>query len=501
GDGGFKLYLPEDAVEMIEGCKIIKHSEIEVVVELLSNCVDLIVEIMDHPTELDYAHIFSNEYIKKTVKSSLLLQGTLSNVIIGAASSQEKIILPATYDNPESWISEAGDGEICILLDAIFEIADIVVEDGKKLINELMNGNIQPSVLLNLEKKTLDQLCSSKILRYTISDIVTDLNGFQIVVARASLEEVNAPTTKENKLVNVIEASELRDIFVDIQRIVSFEKDNQVKINYSAIFENKAELCQSKTITATIIQMMLDQNDADFLVIPQSYQQDFEKFKTDIDLTGNVWLGDSAGSLDDEIYLMLTALETFMDKDENGKVPNEFDFETLAETMKLRENGIDDICASAILNASISKKVTQIFNVPTDLYINDVVDQKALNDLFKAVFKLFNRSEIIVKELDDDLFDLTFRAESTPIILNSIILRATITSKMHRLEEIKVPENDVVPSEFVDKEAGYIANQEELTRLFNAMFKLLESDIVMVNDLEQHLTGLKIPRNSINYIT
>ncbi|MDE7213222.1 MAG: hypothetical protein K2N42_01425, partial [Anaeroplasmataceae bacterium] len=94
GDGAFKLYLPENAVEMIEDCKIIKHSEIEVIVDLLSNCVDLIVEIMDHPTDLDYAHIFSNEYIKKTVKKSLLLQGTLSNVIIGAAGSQEKIILP-----------------------------------------------------------------------------------------------------------------------------------------------------------------------------------------------------------------------------------------------------------------------------------------------------------------------------------------------------------------------------------------------------------------------
>ncbi|MDE6661133.1 MAG: hypothetical protein K2J93_04875, partial [Anaeroplasmataceae bacterium] len=501
GEGAFKLYLPENAVEMIEDCKIIKHSEIEVIVDLLSNCIDLIVEIIDHPTDLDYAHILSNEYIKKTVKDSLLLQGTLSNVIIGVSASQEKIILPVTYDNPESWISEAGDGEICTLLDAIFEISDVTIEGGKYLVNELLNGNIQPSVLLNIEKHILDQLCSSKVLRYTISDMVTDLNGFQIVVARASLEEVNALTTKEDKLVNVIEATELRDIFVDIQRIVTFEKDNEMKINYSAIFENKAELSKSKTITATLIQLLMDQNEAGFVVIPKPYQEDFEKFKTDVDLTGNIWLGESDDSLDDEIYLMLTAVETFMDKDENGKIPNEFDFDNLAGTMKLREDGIDDICASAILNASISKKITGIFNVPTDLYKNEVVEQKALNDLFKAVFKLFNRSEIVVIELDDDLFDLTFRAEATPIILNSIILRATITSKMYRLEEIKVPENDVVASEFVDKEAGYIANQAELNRLFNAMFKLLETDIVMVNDLEQHLTGLRIPRNSISYLT
>ncbi|MDE6656711.1 MAG: hypothetical protein K2J85_06955, partial [Anaeroplasmataceae bacterium] len=478
GDGGFKLYLPEDAIEVIEDCKIIKHSEIEIVVDLLSNCVDLIMEIMDHPTDLDYAHIFSNEYIEKTVKSSLLLQGTLSNVIIGVSGKQENIVLPVKYDDPESWISQTGDGEICVLLDAIFSAAHITIEGGKYLINELMNGKeIQPSVLLNLDKATLDQLCSSRVLRYTISDMVTDLDGFQVVVARASLEEVNAKTTTD-KLVNVIYADELSEIFVDVKRIITFEENDEMKINYSAIFENKAELCKSKTITATLIQLIFDKNEENFLVIPDSYKVDFEKFKTDIDLTGNEWLGASDSTLDDEVYLMLSAMETFVDKDENGKIPNEFDFDTLGDTLKLRENGIDDICASAIFNASVSNKVTQIFNVPVELYFDDVVVQKDLNDLFKAVFKLFNRSEILVKELDEDLFDLTFRADATPIILNSIILRATITNKMTRVEEIKIPTIEAVPSDFVNKESGYIVDKDELTKLFEAMFKMFETDLI-----------------------
>ncbi|MDE5856077.1 MAG: hypothetical protein K2H06_03420, partial [Anaeroplasmataceae bacterium] len=343
----FKLYIPTDSIEIIEDCKIITHKEIEVIADLLSNCSELIIEVMDHPDNIDYAHIFSNEYIKKTVKESLLLQGTLANVIIGVSATQEKIVLPITYDNPENWIDPNGNGEICGLLDAIYSISDVTVEEDKYLINELLNGNIQPSAFLNLDKPILDQLCASKVLRYTISDMVTDLGstGFNIVVARASLEEVNAATTTD-KLVNVIQADELSDIFVDIQRIISFDENDYVKINYNAIFEKKAELCKSKTITATLIQLMFDKNEEGFIVIPDTYKVDFEKFKTDFDLSGNEWLGSSNNTTDDELYLMLTAVETFIDKDENGKIPDEFDFSTLADTMKLRENSIDDICAS-----------------------------------------------------------------------------------------------------------------------------------------------------------
>ncbi|MDE6656237.1 MAG: hypothetical protein K2J85_04515, partial [Anaeroplasmataceae bacterium] len=53
----------------------------------------------------------------------------------------------------------------------------------------------------------------------------------------------------------------------------------------------------------------------------------------------------------------------------------------------------------------------------------------------------------------------------------------------------------------VHKRQGYIVDKDELTKLFEAMFKMFETDLIMVNDLDNHLTGLKIPKNSISYIT
>ncbi|MCM1131294.1 MAG: hypothetical protein NC310_00960 [Roseburia sp.] len=500
GSGGFKLYLPAQSVEEIEGCKVIKHSEIEVIADLLSNCVNLIIEVIDNPTNIDYAHIFSNDYIKNTVNESLLLQGTLANVIIGVSASQDKIVLPITYDDPESWIDTSGKGEICILLDAIFSIAEITVEGGTYLINELLNGNIQPSVLLNLEKGILNQLCSSLVLRYTISDMITNLgsSGFEIVVARASLEKVNALTTTE-KVVNVIQAEELSEIFIDIQQILSFSENGEIKINYNAIFKNKSALSENKTITATLIQALLN-NGADFLVIPNSYKIDFEKFKTDLDLSGNIWFGTSNTVEDDEIYLMLCAIETFIDKDSNGDIPSDFDFNTIQDNLKLREDGIDDICASAILNATISKQIIDIFQVPSELYQNEIVIRSELDALFGAVFKLFNKNEIVVKELDSDLFDLSFRQSTISAIVASTIFRATITNKMENVNMLYVPLTDTIESEFVGKEAGYIINQTELTNVFNALFKILNSDTIMVNDFEQQLTELEIKKDAIDSI-
>ena len=502
--GGFKLYLPEASIELKQECKVIKHSEIEVIADLLSNCVNLIVNLIDDPQHLNYAELFSNQYIRNTVHNSLLLQGTLANVIIGVSLNQAVIILPETFDDPESWLTKGeADGEICKLIDAVFGLSEIKVNEEDYLINDLMNGEIKPASLLNLERAIINELCSSKVLRYTISDMVTDLgeSSFQIVVAYASLEEVNARTTTE-KLVNVIKADELSDIFVDIQRIISFDENDEIKINYNAIFENKKELSENLTITATIIQLLYQYNESGFLIIPTEYDRDFEKLKTSDELNGNVWLGNLSYTEDDEVYLMLSAIETFIDKDENGKIPEDFDFNTLQDTLKLRENGIDEICASVILNASISNRIVDIFCVPTDIFENQFIDKPELDKFFRAVFDMFGRQEIIVKELDDDLFDLTFKKSTTSIIFDSSILQATISHKMAGIEELSIPAHIASRISYVKKEeSGENIERVELQKIFEALFEILGTDEIMVNHIHLQLTDLEIEKTSIDSLT
>ncbi len=497
--GSFKLYIPESSLDTIDDCKVIKRSEIDVIVDLLSNCVNLIVEVIDNPENIDYAKVLSNDYIKTTTKESLLLQGTLANFIINVSKDSGVIILPAGYDIPDSWLSSNEEGEIIKLLDAVFEVANITIDGGKYLINELLNGSIEASMILDLEESVIKQLCNSKVLQYTISDKVTDLgsDGFKIIVARNELEEVNALTTT-NKTVNVIKSNELYKIFIEIKKIVSFENDT-LSVNYNTIFENKEQLSSSKTLTATIVQLLLDNVDSGFIVIPQRYQEDFEKIKTDEQLTGNVWFGDESTSKDDELYLMLAAIETLIDKDENGKIPNDFDFENIQHNLKIKKNGINEICSSAILNASISKQIINIFHVEKSLYSNDVILRSELDKFFNSVFAMFNSDEIIVNDLQQNMFDLEFTNASTEHILDSIILTSTISDAILSTNGIYIPIDETYELDFVNKDSGRVIKTTELNILFDALFALF-GDSIKINNINANLTSTSIKKTDVKYI-
>ncbi len=497
--GSFELYIPDSSIEIIDNCKVIKRSEIDVIVDLLSNCVNLIVEIIDNPENIDYAKVLSDNYIKTTTKESLLLQGTLANLIINISSESEVIILPAGYDVPDAWLSGVETGEIIKLLDVVFEVANITIDDNKYLINELLNGCIEASIILDLEEDVIKQLCSSKVLQYTISDKVTDLgtDSFKIVVARNELEEVNALTTT-SKTINVIKSNELYKIFIEIKKIVTFENDT-LKINYNNIFENKEELSKSKTITATIVQLLIDNTDSGFIVIPQKYQEDFEKIKTDEQLIGNVWFGDESTSKDDELYLMLSGIETLIDKDDNGKIPNDFDFDNIQNNLKIKKNGIDEICSSAILNASVSKQIINTFCVEKSLYSNDIIERNELDKFFNSVFAMFNSEEIIVNDLQTNMFDLEFTKESTSHILDSIILTSTISDAILSTNGIYVPIDETTKLEFVERQSGRTIKSSELDSLFNALFSLL-GDNIKINNINADLTNTSIKKSDVNYI-
>ncbi|MDE7162007.1 MAG: hypothetical protein K2N65_04525, partial [Anaeroplasmataceae bacterium] len=502
--GAFKLYLSPDSVETIEDTQVIKRTEIDNIADLITNCSDLIINIIEDPNNLDYANMLSNEYIRSTAEHSLLLQGTLSNVIIGIAEEQGLIVLPIGYDNPEEWISiTQPNPEIMRLLNAVFDLSQEKTEEGSYIINDLLNGSISPKVLLNLERKTIQTICKSKVLRYTVSDMVTDLGdtNFQIVVAYTSLETPNALTTTDKK-VNVVKAEELSEIFIDIQTIILFDENDNIKINYNAIFKNKMEISQNKTIAATLIQAMYDNNEEGFLIIPENYTEDFDKIKTEENLEGNAWFGNIGNVLDDELYLMLNAVETLIDKDENGNIPNDFDFNTIQNDLKLRENCIDVICASVIMNASISNQVTKKFYVPTSSYGNQVILDKELDSLFNAVFKMFDKTEIPLADLNDDLFNLMFRKDAIPIILNSKILVSTISKRMSNIDEIDIPRSVTTDTLYVEREEdGFIVHTSELDQLFTAMFVIFDTDTIMVNDMQQHLTGLELSKDSVDSIT
>ena len=74
-----------------------------------------------------------------------------------------------------------------------------------------MGGSFDINTILNLSQETVDSVYKSQVLKYTVSNLLTNLGseGFAIVVPGVSCEKPNASTTNPEKKVNVISSKEI----------------------------------------------------------------------------------------------------------------------------------------------------------------------------------------------------------------------------------------------------------------------------------------------------
>lgn len=506
--GKFEIYMPNDSVESItEGTgdgqktyRILKHSEIEFITDMIVNCSDVFAEIIDQPEHIDYAKLLSNPYILDTFKQSLLLQGTLANIIIHVSQDEKTIILPLGYDDPEMWLSHQDTtGEIEYLIEAVGKLAKVEDENGEALINALLNGSLSANTLLNLENSILYDICSSRVLRYTVSDMITDLgsSNFAVVVAYKSLEEVNAPTTEAAKYVNVVQTEELYDIFTQLKQYICFGENDEVKIRYNQIFENKEQICRNLTISATLIQQLLGYatEEKNYLVVPTVFKEHFEKIKTTDNLTGNVWFGTSDSPLDDELYLMFTALENSIEKDESGNIPEDFDIaETMNTTLKIQRESMEAISSSTIINASLTRRIVEMFDTPAEVYQDETLTKEEINYFFDALFSFFDSHTIIVDELNQAIADFEITQQTLVTILKSKIMQTTISKNLMDTELLSIPEIVLKECTLYDGTMISRIESEELDCLFDSIFATTEGSI---SASRFDLTNINLPKTKL----
>ncbi len=483
--GTFEFYIPdsvsdikqEGSGEEAKTYRIVKLEEISKIVHTLSKCAGDLVPFIDEPENADYAALFKNNFLIDGIESSIILKGTIANLFINSTENQEILILPKDYDHADKWIETK---EIDHLIDAVVSLSEETTEDGGSLINQLLSGSIKAKDILQLRENTINKLFTSTILRYTISNSITSLgtNDFEIVVPRRDIEILNAETTTE-KLVNVVKQESLTKIFTDIDMIISFDDKDQITLNPTNIFNHKAELVQNDVLHATIINYLIkmSSNSSNSIIVPQLYQTDFEKFRTDLELKDNLWFGPTTAAEDDELYKVLDFIESCI-ADESGVIPADFSFENdLSNQIKIKktDNSINEISSSALLNATLSHHIVTNLATPISLYQNQLIETNELNQLLNCTFLILGKDEIGVTDLSNFEENSLILKEFMLIeLLKSEIICATMSDYITTSESIVVPKTATEPMELVNKEASnMIHHTEQDPELSNMLHALM----------------------------
>ena len=467
--------------------------------------------------EADFTKLLTDGGLIDSLKQSTLLKGTIANLIVGFSEEQEIIVLPKGYDTPEAWLEKNNENdEIDAILEGVKKLANVKDENDKPLIDSLFEGNVDVSTLLNIDQEVISVVCESKVLKYTISNLMTNLgsDGFSIIVPAASIDIKNAETTKADVKVNVVKTNEIVGIFSSIKKIVDFDDSSNLVIKYNEIFNNKAEILSNRTLHATIINLIItlaDESES-VIVIPQNYKTDFEKIKTEVNLTNNVWFGSTAE--EDEIYKMISAVETFIEKDDEGNIPSDFDFANIVEDAKISQGNIAPIVSSGILNASISKLISSAVATPTEVYEDEnQIKVSEYEALFDCLFALLNKTTLSFNDFNEiDPNILTLTSSDANVIKSSKIAMAMISEALLSFEGVYIPKSVISSTNIVPKGEGQeqvtsilVIDGNEFENLVNALVGLLGVKNTETNELEVSIANIdvdniKITKSKLNAI-
>ena len=537
---GVELYIPESASDIIiETVKvtdengnqtevtrkhnIIKTDELCVLTDFILSSPEFIFDLMNQNQDIDYVELLTSSEITDLLKESSLLQGIIASVIISATKEMDMIVLPYTYDNPDTWVKYK---EIDSLIDAILTLKNEETESGESLFNQLMGGSFDINTILNLSQETIDSVYKSQVLKYTISNLLTNLGseGFAIVVPGVSCEKPNASTTNPEKKVNVISSKEILTIFEQIKNIIEFDDNNNVTILYSKMFNNKAEILSSYTIQATVMNMLINmtgQEDS-IISIPKNYKDAYNSFVTTSSIDGlknNPWFGETIE--DCELYLLFEGIESLISdeyKDENGNILDSFSLDKIATDIQIDHGTIDIVSTSGILNSTLSNVITTNLATPISVYHNDQIDRTELEALLDCLFKLLNKEKITFDDfstLDINSIEIS-KDDINNVYKKSQIFMTVFSNLIMDVENISLPKKatkEIQIMKMKDKNSVYRIIDDslleegkinEFDNLIDCLFMFFGSkkdgkEVLNVNTI--NVDGLKLDESKIDKIS
>ena len=135
-----------------------------------------------------------------------------------------------------------------------------------------------------------------------------------------------------------------------------------------------------------------------------------------------------------------------------------------------KEEATHEVLASIIMRATISEKMIAIeqLYIPQNQgqeisYVNKgdsyLINGSELQKVFQALFALLNQDEIAVNSINQQLNTIALEVVDINILLESEILRATISSNVVDVEELIIPQDVVLTEGLLNAKEGTFNRQ------------------------------------------
>ena len=513
------------------------------VLEIYENSYDAEKEEIDilHILDADNPHALENEQALDNIINDLcdskLLGVVLSmtfieNAIVeGLSSIVEDFAMPSDLQYTRKY-DEAGnvveDGELYSVLTALKAMMKNglgdVVDSMSEAEGENSTGMIKDLVdLLLIEDSgecALDKLVESKLLTYTLSQVVLGLDlgeGLTIIVPEESLDttsDVNAA----GEPIKIIKKDELKSIVSSIGNVLP-EEEGEEMIDIKNIISKKDEILESNILHATIISFLVnsftvEEGEDEMIIIPAAYKNDATEDRLRNYFTQTVWYQTKEVSKVLDAIDMLLGITT---SDEPFDLEN-IDSDAILENVTTLTDDADgiastpetklDICyQSIIIQGTLAK---QVDNVLSEDFVDaevKVLAKETETGYYKAkevaaLIDAINVLELDFNNLDTDtitnlISELNDQADSKygedvtklDVCFESVIIKGVLTKQVDNvltdeLIDTTIRNSTKVDNFYTSSEIGALLDGVEVLNLdFNNIeMDTIKDSVLSLND-------------------
>ena len=278
-NGGMLLYVPEASLmkdSNEETVNLVNKKELRDILEALFEIVKEIKPIIDGEDPFAAINsILDNDAINNLFNSkNLIIEGTFSNVILQALTGVDIVKIPASLQDVDNWLSTSSeDGEFMKMLSFLKETS----VDFKTLIS----GEDKMEAIDDLTNKDIDLLFESKVLHYTLSNIIAsnavNMGSFSIIIPSAAKESLTNDTLEY--LIKDIELKTLLKEFINLDLGSEADFSNVLIEFVNRFIETDAQgdsiLDNSSILSVSLINFMVtDSSLNEFINIPSYLEEE-----------------------------------------------------------------------------------------------------------------------------------------------------------------------------------------------------------------------------------
>lgn len=429
---GVSLYTPDSVltthVVKEESYTLIVRDEIRNIISGLSS----LLPILDSSSAgFDISSVLDNADSLKTVKSSVVLSGTMVKFLVDNFANMENspIVFPNNLDlnvdanNMDNWLKENGE------FDKIIDILEN--EELKNVISKVLNNEkVSTSLFTNISDAGFDAFVASDIMYYSVCNLMTTSlaeSGVNIVIPDCAYQDVSEKLISKN---------ELKELKNDL-KILMPEDGKEFDVN--SFIENSNIVKESDILHATVVNYLANETNNQ-IKTPAKYKSSASIESLKADFHNNIWY------TSDEVSKIFTAVKA-LNIDFNNL--NDMDASSMANKITSIANP-DDVFMSIVIRFTISDSLlnsTSMIKVPSSV-IEEVdnekyIKQAELTNLVTA-FKTFgdvdfNNFDINIVRSLMDKNDSSVLDKNANDIYTSAIATYSLTDVLNTTSAIKVP--------------------------------------------------------------